>query len=149
MRPWDRYWRRRLSRLAAMLPLLGAATPPTAPIVVAVSGVRTSEGRVHVDICPPARFLDDCPWSGEAPAVAGVTEVIVNGVPPGRYAAQAFHDRNGNGKVDRGLFGVPKEGVGFSNDAKIVLAPPKFADAAFDHGAVSQRIAFELRYFFH
>ena len=39
----------------------------------------------------------------------------------GRYAVQAFLDENGNGEVDRALFGIPKEGVGFSNDAKIRL----------------------------
>ena len=116
--------------------------------MVEVSGVRTAQGRVHVDICPEARFLDDCPWSGEAVATVGTTEVIVENVPPGRYAAQAFHDRNDNGKVDRGIFGIPKEGVGFSNDAKIITAPPKFAAAAFDHGAGAQRIAFKLSYFF-
>lgn len=129
--------------------MLAAADPPPAPapIVVEVSGVRSAAGRVHVDICPQARFLDDCPWSGEAPAQPGTTLVTIPGVPPGRYAAQAFHDANGNGKVDRGLFGIPKEGVGFSNDARIVLAPPKFADAAFEHGSTPQRIAFTLRYF--
>ena len=149
MRRPDRYWLHRVMRLAVVPGILGAAAPQTASITVDVSGVRTAEGRVHVDICPPARFLDDCPWSGEAPATTGTTEVIVKDVPPGRYAAQAFHDRNGNGKVDRGLFGIPNEGVGFSNDAKIVMAPPKFADAAFDHGAAAQRSAFKLRYFFH
>lgn len=149
MRQRDRYWRGALLRLAAALPLLGAGEPRSAPIIVAVTGVRTAQGRVHVDICPQARFLDDCPWSGEAPATVGTVEVVVPGVPPGHYAAQAFHDRNGNGKVDRGLFGIPTEGVGFSRDAKIAMAPPEFADAAFDHGDTAQRIAFKLRYFFH
>lgn len=132
-----------------LLAIVALAVAPAAagPIEIAVSEVRTAEGRVHVDICPEAAFLKDCPYSGEAPARVGTTIVTVRNVPPGRYAAQAFHDRNANRKVDRGLFGVPKEGVGFSNDARIRLAPPKFADAAFQHGAAGERIAFRLRYF--
>jgi len=123
-----------------------------ADLVVAVTGVRNDKGNVHVDICTKETFLKDCAWSGDAPARAGTTIVTVRNLPPGRYAAQAFHDENRNGKVDRGLFGIPKEGVGFSNDAKIRMAPPKFAEAMFDFAAAPppaapQRITFSLRYF--
>ena len=120
--------------------------PATAPIEIAVSNVRNDSGRVHVDVCPVETFLKGCPYSGEAPARAGTTIVVVRGVPPGRYAAQGTQDENGNGKVDRGLFGIPKEGVGFSNDAKIRMGPPKFEEAAFDHGRAPQRISFGLTY---
>jgi uncharacterized protein (DUF2141 family) len=68
-------------------------------------------------------------------------------VPPGEYAAQAFLDENGNGEVDRGLFGIPKEGVGFSRDARIRLSPPKWRDAVFTHRAQPEVIRFDLRYF--
>ena len=71
----------------------------------------------------------------------------MQGVPPGRYAAQAFHDENRNGKVDRVLFGIPKEGIGFSNDVKIRLSAPKFDDAAFTVGGAPEMIHFSLRYF--
>ncbi|AGH49554.1 hypothetical protein G432_09145 [Sphingomonas sp. MM-1] len=135
------------ARLLLAALLAAPAADPSGSIEIAVTGVRTAEGRVHVDICPEAHFLkEDCPWSGEAPARIGATVVVVRGVPPGRYAAQGFHDRNGNGKVDRNLIGIPTEGIGFSNDAKIRLGPPKFADAAFDHGPGDQRIAFRLRH---
>ena len=127
---------------AIVIPATGA------PIEIAVTNVRNAYGRVHVDICPQASFLRECPWSGEAPAQPGTTIVTVRNVPPGRYAAQGTHDENSNGKVDRALFGIPKEGVGFSNDARIRMAPPRFPDAAFDHGGVGQRISFALRYFF-
>ncbi len=123
--------------------MLQAATA----IEISVGDVRSDRGRVHVDICTEASFLKDCPYFGEAPAKAGTTIVVVRGVPPGRYAAQGSHDENGNGKVDRGPFGIPKEGVGFSNDARIRMGPPTFGEAAFEHGATPQRIGFHLRYF--
>lgn len=132
---------------ATALALIAAADPPAA-ITVQVGNVRNAKGRVRVDICSEAAFLGDrCAYAGNAPAHAGVTTVIVRGVPAGRYAAQAFHDENDNGKVDRALFGIPKEGVGFSNDAPIRLAPPKFAAAAFDLDGRPRTIALRMRYF--
>ena len=127
---------------------IGAAAPPTGVLQVQISNVRNAKGRVHIDICPQAQFLkDNCPYSGNAPAQAGVTIVTARGIPAGRYAVQVFHDENNNGEVDRGLFGMPKEGVGFSNDARIGLGPPKFADAVFAFDGNSKTIQLKMRYF--
>lgn len=35
--------------------------------------------------------------------------VVFSNVQPGRYAAIAFHDENGNGKLDKNFLGVPTE----------------------------------------
>jgi uncharacterized protein (DUF2141 family) len=129
-------------------PLMGAAAAPTGVLQVQISNVRNAKGNVHIDICPEARFLkDNCPYSGNAPSRPGVTIITVRGIPAGRYAIQAFHDENSNGDVDRGLFGMPKEGVGFSNDAKISFGPPKFADAVFAFDGNSKTIQLKMRYF--
>lgn len=141
-----------MSTPLALLPLLALLAVPApsqaAAIDVAVTNVTSTKGRIHVDICPQEKFLkEDCPWSAEAPATIGTTVVTVPDVPPGRYAAQVFHDRNGNGKVDRALFGIPTEPLGFSRDAPVHMGPPKFADAAFDHGSERQRITLALRSF--
>ena len=137
-----------LPLLALMLCAAAPAAPPGATLVLDVGNVRNGAGRVHVDLCVEREFLKDgCPLTIEVPAKAGVTMLTMRGIPPGRYAVQLFHDENGNGKVDRGLFGIPKEGVGFSNDAPIRLGPPKFADAAIAIVPGSQRIAIRMRYF--
>src|SRR3954468_19983270 len=92
--------------LAAAAP---AGTPHNGTIEVAVSGVRNASGQIKVDVCTQATFLKSCPWTGLAPAHGGTVIVEVHGVPPGRYAIQAFHDANGNGECDQGLFGIPRE----------------------------------------
>lgn len=125
-----------------------AAPAPTGTLTVRIGNVRNANGVVHVDICPQAQFLgDNCIYVGDAPAQAGVTIVTVHGLPAGRYAAQVFQDENRNHKVDRALFGIPKEGVGFSNDARIGLGPPKWADAVFDFKGEAQTISLKMRYF--
>jgi len=72
--------------------------------------------------------------------------VEVHGVPPGRYAIQAFHDANGNGECDQGLFGIPREGVGFSNNAFTGFSRPKFDKAAIDFTGGRLRLALKLRH---
>jgi uncharacterized protein (DUF2141 family) len=134
----------------ALSPLLAAAPAPlpSGTLVIQVGNVRNATGRVHVDLCPQALFLkEDCPYRAEAPAHPGVTQLVIRGVAPGRYGIQASHDENGNGKVDRGVFGIPKEGVGFSNDAPIRLSPPKWSDAVFAVAPGPQTVRFKLRYF--
>ena len=130
-----------------LLPTATGAPAPTDPIEVTVTGVRSAAGMVHVDVCPEADFLNSCPYSIEAPARAGSVTVLLRNVPPGRYAVQAFHDANANRKVDLGIFSIPREGIGFSNDAMAHLARPKFPVAAFVHGLVPQRLTVKLRYF--
>jgi uncharacterized protein (DUF2141 family) len=79
------------------------------------------------------------------PATEGTTVVNFADVPPGRYAAQVFQDVTGDDKVHRGLFGIPKELMGFSRDAPTPLRAPHWDDAAFDHGTDAQRITLKLR----
>lgn len=127
-------------------PLLVAAAPGTAPITVAVSGVGAAQGKVRVDICTPRTFTrEDCPYFGVATAKAGTTVVTVEGVPPGTYAAQAYWDKNANGKGDRNFMGLPTELVGFSRDPKVGMSRPKFSGSSFAHGSGGTNIAFRVR----
>ncbi len=57
--------------------------------------------------------------------------VIFKNIPQGVYAVSAFHDENENKKMDTKIFGIPKESIGISNNAKGFFGPPKFKDAKF------------------
>ncbi|HEY1926468.1 MAG TPA: DUF2141 domain-containing protein [Caulobacteraceae bacterium] len=128
--------------------LASRAKSQGSPLVVDVTGVPSSTGVVRVNVCTLGTFLKgSCPYSGVAPAVQGETTVTVNDVPPGVYAVQLYHDRKDLGHVDRGLFGIPKESIGFSNNAPVGLHGPRFGRAAFIHGGDSQTITVTLRRF--
>lgn len=64
-------------------------------------------------------------------AKKGLVTAKFDNIPPGNYAIAVLHDANANNKMDFNLVGIPKESYGFSNNAKGILAPPKFKDAAF------------------
>ena len=60
-------------------------------------------------------------------------EIIVTfeNVPSATLAVSVVHDENANGELDTGVFGIPTEDYGFSNDAKGSFGPPSFEDCQF------------------
>ena len=132
-------------------PILAMVTPLTARAAmldVIVAGVRSDRGIVLVAVCPEAQFLrDTCTYHARAPARAGEVVVQVPGVPPGVYAIQAFHSEDGSGTLRRSFFGVPRDGIGFSRDAKFNYGPPRFADAAVRLGTDAEQVRLTLRYY--
>ena len=120
----------------ALVALLAAlqASPDPAPLTVEVDGVRDSVGEVRVEICGRSNFVHaDCEFRESVPAQKGRTTVVFPAVPGGEWAVQAYHDRNANHEVDRGVLGVPVEEVGFSRQAPVGLHGPMFGRAAFVH----------------
>jgi uncharacterized protein (DUF2141 family) len=67
-----------------------------------------------------------------------------SGIAPGTYAVSVFHDENSNGKLDINFIGIPREGVGASNNARGHFEPPGFDPAAFQfpRGRVDLKITF-------
>jgi uncharacterized protein (DUF2141 family) len=55
-------------------------------------------------------------------------------IPEGKYAIALFHDNNGDGKLNTNIFGIPKEGYGFSNNVRNLLRAPTFEESSFRVG---------------
>lgn len=104
-------------------------------INVEISGLHSDKGRVRCEIFASSDgFPKD---SGKAVAHNSATisdrhaSCDFDNLAPGTYAISVFHDENGNGKLDTNFIGMPREGVGSSNNVKPHFGPPKFKDAAF------------------
>ncbi len=67
-------------------------------------------------------------------------------IPPGRYALAVVHDENMNGKLDTNWTGIPKEGYGFSNNAKALLGAPSFSAASFPYKGQNLELTIRLNY---
>lgn len=106
-----------------------------ADLSVTVTGTRSAQGLLLVALYDGAEtFLR--PGKHAAAQIAsadaqGVTVVFRN-LPAGRYALTAFHDENGNGKLDFNMTGSPVEALGFSNDAFGSAAAPTFDKAVVE-----------------
>ncbi|MCB1193522.1 MAG: DUF2141 domain-containing protein [Leptospiraceae bacterium] len=89
---------------------------------IVVKGVKSEGGNVNVAVYDSKdRFL-----KAEKAIILAYRKsytpdmvFIVKGkLAPARYAILVFHDENGNGALDTFKSGVPKEGVGSSNNPK-------------------------------
>jgi uncharacterized protein (DUF2141 family) len=58
--------------------------------------------------------------------------VIIKNLKPGKYAFKYFHDENNDQEINTNFMGIPKEGYGFSNDAKGKFGPPSFDKMLFE-----------------
>ena len=128
---------RAAKRLARLLIALAASIVSVhalaGELTIDVSGINPDRGKIHVAVYDSAETF---PISGRQlvgqildPAGRQFT-VHFKDLPPGAYAAVAFQDFNGNGKLDKNFLGIPKEPYGFSNGARGAAGPPKFSYAA-------------------
>jgi|SRR5580692_943942 uncharacterized protein (DUF2141 family) len=78
--------------------------------------------------------------------ISGHQAMEVFQVPAGRYGIVVIHDENGNHKLDRNLFGYPKEGFGFANNPKIGLSAASFKDASVNVGCPETQVEIQLIY---
>jgi uncharacterized protein (DUF2141 family) len=63
--------------------------------------------------------------------IKGKSTIVLNNIADGEYAIAVIHDENDNGKLDKNFIGMPKEGVGVSNNARGHFGPPSYNDAKF------------------
>ena len=58
--------------------------------------------------------------------------VVFDDLQNAQYAIRYFHDENENEELDTNFLGIPKEGIGFSNDALGKFGPKDFSEWLFD-----------------
>jgi len=133
--------------LSCAIVLLSAAPLPTT-LEVKLLGLRNDHGTARVAVFATRDGWPQNDARALRRAVAtiarGQASVSFDGLPPGSYAVIAFHDEDGDERLKTGLFGVPVEGWGASNDARATFGP------AFDDALVKveapKTISFSIRY---
>lgn len=96
-------------------------------LTVKVTNVHSSEGNILANLCddPKASFPGACmTHRGMVKASEGETVLVFEGVKPGTYALQMFHDENQNF-----IPNIPPEGFAYGNDQPF---PPDFAKASYN-----------------
>lgn len=105
-------------------------------IPVAITGVRSQKGIIMINV-----FKDQVSYEKEQPFKKftfdkhsldkGVMTVKLS-LDPGVYGITMVDDENENGKIDKNLIGMPKEGFGFSNFFLEKMKKPSFQDFKVD-----------------
>ncbi|WP_338839253.1 DUF2141 domain-containing protein [Flavobacterium ginsenosidimutans] len=103
---------------------------------VKVTGMKSAKGKIILNV-----FKDDAQYNDEKPfktfsfdkkAISNGELTISVDLPQGTYGITLVDDENGNGKIDKNLIGMPKEGFGFSNFYMEKLKKPAFNDFKVD-----------------
>jgi uncharacterized protein (DUF2141 family) len=118
----------------------------TGSIIVRLSGFESDTNTVKLCVC---RWEDECTGTemGYRTAAAAIRDKkavwVFEDMPYGTYSIKAFHDENGNNRLDTNLVGKPTERYGFSNNADGLCGPPPFSATAFTLN--SPEMAVEIR----
>jgi uncharacterized protein (DUF2141 family) len=129
----NRTAKRLAQSLIALAASIASARALAGELTIDVSGIAPNQGKIYVAVYDSAEAF---PISGRQlvrqilDAADRHLTVHFSNLPPGEYAAVAFQDSNGNGRLDKNFLGIPKELYGFSNGARGAAGPPKFSDAA-------------------
>ena len=126
------------------------AEPAGTTVTVSVTNLRNTDGVVRACMTGDEHRFPRCQDAthGYRTVVrAGqATTLRFDNVTPGTYAIAILHDENDNGRADRALSMVPREGFGFSRDAPVHMGPPDFDDAAIAIGSSPSRQTIRMRY---
>jgi uncharacterized protein (DUF2141 family) len=118
----------------------------TYTLTVEVANIEQPTGSIRAClISEEANFLGACK-RGEVKSVRQKNcELQFKNIPLGSYAIMLYHDENNNDELDKkGLFGLPGEPYGFSNNPLIFFGPPSFEDCLV-HVKSDQRIQVKLK----
>jgi len=124
-------------RLALLLAFLAlpAQAALASKITVTIDGLHSDKGQVTVGLYSRAEGFPDGDYADKwirVPALTTPITVVFDDLRPGRYAVGAYHDENGNGKLDTNFIGWPEEGYALSNDIRLsILHRPHFAESSF------------------
>jgi len=119
-------------------------------IVINISGLRSDKGKCLLYLFNNKKgFPND---AGKAINTAkgsilnGKATIVLKDIPDGEYAIGVIHDENGNGKMDTNFLGMPKEGVGVSNNAKGHFGSPSYEDSKFRLNRKSLIMTITIKY---
>lgn len=135
----------------AVLAASAGAEPRTAPLTLEIAcdgATRCAGGRFAVAVFREGEGFPEADRAAASRMVTpagSVTRVVLEDLPPGRYAVAAFHDADENGRLTLWPIGLPREAYGFSRDARGRFGPPTFDRAAFTLGPGGARQSLTLR----
>lgn len=145
---------RTLALGALFMTLTGNSPPPpitpTGEVDVHFEGLRSYKGMIRACLTRDPAFFPHCendPKSYKASTNASASAVIrFADLTPGDYALTVLHDENQNFRADM-LFGIPREGVGFSRNPVLRFGPPAFNAVRFAVTTTAAAQTVRMKYF--
>jgi uncharacterized protein (DUF2141 family) len=119
-------------------------------ITVIISGFKSDNGKCIVYLFNNKK---DFPTKSEKAIkktsgnfTNGKCTLVLKDINTDEYAISVLHDENDNGVMETGIFCIPREGVGASNNARITIGPPKYEEAKFQFNGNTYTANIKLNY---
>ena len=137
--------------LLSLARCLAQAAPPQGSVIhVDVVGLRNNKGQVFCALYASGEGFPKDPQKAIHRDTSSISDKKASCefslIEPGTYAVSVFHDENSNGKLDTNFLGIPREGVGASNDARGRMGPPKFDAAHFQFSGSRLNLKITINY---
>lgn len=105
-------------------------------VQLTITNLKSTDGQILVAVFKDQQgFKDEKPVSRhrfpKSSLTNGTLKVSLD-LPPGTYGLALVDDANKNGKMDKNMLGIPKEGVAFSNFYLSGMSKPTFNDFKFE-----------------
>ena len=132
--------------------ILAVALPATADetklaLTIDIDGASAGRGQIIATLFDSEAEYMKIPVGEQSAPVSlkGQAQIVFEGLSPGDYAVSIVHDADGDGELDTGLFGIPTEKVGFSNNARGRMGPAPWSKAKVILTAETPNIRISLR----
>ena len=120
-------------------------------LTVEIDGLKNKEGQVCASIFASSEGFPSDRDRVLQKQCTKITEnplfITFNNLKAGSYAVAVFHDQNNDHTLNTNIFGIPREGFGFSSNPEIRTRAPKFSEAAFLVAGPDTNIKIQLKYF--
>ena len=116
-------------------------------LIIEVTGIESGRGAIQYALYDLAKYFPTRIGrivKGEVLVQILGSTIVLKGLAPGFYAVAVFHDENYNDEFDQGIFGIPLEDYGFSNNARGFFSAPDFDDSKFRVRGKTTVISIEL-----
>ena len=129
---------------ALLLSTVSAQEPLT--LTVNIVGAEPNTGSVVATLFDSEKTYVKSPAAEESAAIDanGAARIVFEYLTAGEYAVSVVYDKNGNGKLDTNFLGIPKEKIGFSNNARPNMGPAPYRKARFELSADNSTIEITL-----
>ncbi len=101
---------------------------------VTVNGIKDVTGTIRICLIDDdkSKFLNSCDHTYNIPVQGLSFSHQIDRLPPGLYCMSLYHDVNDDEQLSLdGLFGLPSEPYGFSNNPRSLIGPPRFKRCQF------------------
>ena len=110
-----------------------AVADETVTLTITVTGLSPNEGQIIVSLFDEEKQYLKQPLSTLRESIhdGDTLDVEFANLKAGLYAVSMFYDLDNDGELDTGMFRIPKEPIGFSNNARGKFGPAKWQQTNF------------------